>query len=297
MTEGGRLKNKVAVITGAASGIGLATLERFVAEGASVLAADIQDEKGAGLEHRFGSRVVYRHCNVMDESDIKAAVETAAAHFGGLDILFSNAGAVGARGTIEEVSVTDFDATMRLLLMSVVAGAKHAAPLMMARGGGSIINTASVAGVQAGYGPIAYSTAKAAVVHFTRCAAAELSKHRIRINAICPGMIATSIFGDAFGLARPVADQMAAMLAERSSVMQPIPKPGLPEDIAATAAHLASDDAAFITGTHVIVDGGLTIGPRNAWDEKAVSPLLDVLGISQEQADAMIAARKAQGEF
>ena len=131
---------------------------------------------------------------------------------------------------------------------------------MKARGGGSIINTASIAGLQAGWGPLAYSTAKCAVIHMSRCAAAELSPQKIRVNAICPGLIATSIFGAALGMPREGADQLAAMVAERGAVAQPIPKPGLPEDIAGAALWLASDDSRFVTGTHVVVDGGITIG-------------------------------------
>lgn len=279
-----RLKDKVAVITGAASGIGLATVERFIAEGARVLAADIQDEKGKALEARFPGKLIYRHCNVMEEAQIEAAVEEAVAGFGGLDCIFNNAGAAGAQGGLAAITVADFRATMDLLLTSVMAGTKFAAPHIAKRGGGAIINTASVAGLQTGYGPVAYSTAKGAVIHFTRCAAAELSPQNIRINAICPGMIATSIFGDAVGLTRQEADQMAAMLTESAGIVQPIPRAGLPSDIAAMVAHLASDEGGFITGAHVTVDGGLTIGPRHAWDVSAEQPFLKAMGITDEQA-------------
>lgn len=289
-----RFQGKVALITGAASGIGLGTVERLVAEGAKVLAADIQDEKGAALEARFPGVVAYRHCDVMEEAQIKAAIDSAAEIFGGLDLVFNNAGAIGAAGGLEEVTLEGFKRTLDLLLNSVVAGTMHAIPHLKARGGGAIVNTASVAGVQMGYGPIAYSTAKGAVIHFTRCAAAELGPLNIRINAICPGMIATSIFGDAVGMSRPAADQMAAMLAERSSIVQPLPRSGLPEDIAAMVAHLGSDDGRFITGGHFMVDGGLTIGPRSAWDPTAENIFLKALGIDQQQAEAMRKALRAQ---
>lgn len=289
-----RLDGKVAVVTGAASGIGLGTVERLVAEGARVLATDIQDEKGEALATRFKGAVAYRHCDVMDEAQIKAAIDAAAAEFGGLDILFNNAGAGGAMGGVEETDVEGFRRTLDLLLVSVMAGTKYATPHMKARGGGSIINTASIAGTEAGWGPIAYSTAKGAVIHFTRCAAADLSQYKIRINAICPGFIATSIFGASLGMARPVADQMAALIADKGGPMQPIGRVGAPGDIAAAVAFLASDDAGFITGTHMIVDGGITIGPRHAWDKTASSPFLDALGIDQQQAEAMRVAMTAQ---
>ncbi|MFZ4603079.1 MAG: SDR family NAD(P)-dependent oxidoreductase [Caulobacterales bacterium] len=289
-----RLDGKVAVVTGAASGIGLGTVERLVADGARVLAADIQDEKGEALATRFKGAVAYRHCDVMEESQIKAAMDDAAAEFGGLDIVFNNAGAGGAMGGVEETDVAGFRRTLDLLLVSVMAGVKHALPHLKARGGGAIINTASIAGTEAGWGPLAYSTAKGAVIHFTRCAAADLSQHKIRINAICPGLIATSIFGASLGLARPAADQMAALVADKGGPMQPMGRAGAPADIAAMVAFLASDDASFITGAHFIVDGGITIGPRHAWDRSAPSPFLDALGIDPAQAEAMRLAMAQQ---
>jgi NAD(P)-dependent dehydrogenase (short-subunit alcohol dehydrogenase family) len=290
----GKLFGKVAVITGAASGIGLGAVERFVAEGAQVLACDIQDEKGAMLEARSKGNVRYLRCDVTREAEIKAIMDGAVAHFGGLDILFNNAGAGGdMRGAID-ANLESWRRTFDLLLYSIVAGVKYAAPHMQKRGGGAIINTASIAGLQAGYGPIAYSVAKAGVVHYSRVAAAELSAHKIRVNAICPGFIATSIFGASLGMERPVADQMAALLAEKGGGVQPIGRTGKPEDIAAMAAFLASDDGGFITGAHFLVDGGITIGPRQAWDTSSPSPLLTALGISPEQAEAMRLAQQQQ---
>jgi NAD(P)-dependent dehydrogenase (short-subunit alcohol dehydrogenase family) len=143
---------------------------------------------------------------------------------------------------------------------------------MLERGAGSIITTASIAGLQAGWGPIAYSSAKAAVIHMSRVAAAQLSRQKIRVNAICPGLIGTSIFGASIGLPRDVADQMAARFAETAAQVQPIPKAGAPEDIAKAALYLASDDSEFVTGTHLVVDGGITVGGAHSWDPGAVSP-------------------------
>jgi NAD(P)-dependent dehydrogenase (short-subunit alcohol dehydrogenase family) len=210
--------------------------------------------------------------------------------FGGLDILFNNAGHGGAPTGVADMTAEGWDATFALLLRGPVLGMKHALPLMLARGGGSVINTASIAGLQAGFGPLAYSTAKCAVIHMSRCAAAELSPQKIRVNAICPGLIATSIFGASMGLPREVADQMAARVAEVGPQIQPMPKSGLPEDIARAALYLASDDSAFVTGTHIVVDGGLTIGGRSSWDSSAPSPLLSAMGITPEQAEQMRAA-------
>jgi NAD(P)-dependent dehydrogenase (short-subunit alcohol dehydrogenase family) len=287
----GQLDGKVAVITGGASGIGLGTVELFIAEGAKVVAADVQDEKGKQLQARFGDRLRYVHCDVTQEAEIAATMAAATEAFGGLDILFNNAGSVGAVQGVADMTTEAWDFTMNLLLRSVMLGMKHATPLMQARGGGAIVNTASIAGLEAGWGPIAYSTAKAGVIHLTRVAAAQLSPLKIRVNAICPGLIATSIFGAAVGLPREVADQMAARIADGAHKMQPVPKAGLPEDIARACLYLASDASAFVSGTKLVVDGALTIGDRHSWDPSAASPIMEILGFTPEQAEAMRAAQ------
>ena len=274
----GRLDGKVALITGGASGIGLGTVELFVAEGAKVVAADIQDEKGAMLEKRFPGQVAYAHCDVTSEAEIEAALQKAKTEFGGLDILFNNAGISDRMTSIGEITADGWSWIFDILVRGPALGMKHAVPLMLERGGGSIINTASIAGLQAGFGPIAYSTAKAGVIHMSRVAAAQLSPQKIRVNAICPGLIATSIFGASFGLPREVADQMAARVAENAAQAQPVPKAGLPDDIAQAALYLASDAAAFVSGTHLVVDGGITVGGRHSWDPNMVSPFATILG-------------------
>jgi len=274
----GRLDGKVAVVTGGVSGIGLGTVELFVAEGARVVAADIQDEKGAMLEKRFPGKVAYAHCDVTDEGQIAAALAKAKTEFGGLDILFNNAGISDRMTSIAEVTADGWSWIFDVLVRGPALGMKHAVPLMLERGGGSIINTASIAGLQAGFGPIAYSTAKAGVIHMSRVAAAQLSPQKIRVNAICPGLIATSIFGASMGMPREVADQMAARIVENAAAVQPVPKAGLPDDIAQAALYLASDAAAFVSGTHLVVDGGITVGGRHSWDATAGSPFLALFG-------------------
>ena len=276
----GRLDGKVAVITGGCSGIGLGSVELFVAEGACVVAADIQDDKGKMLEQRFPDRVRYAHCDVTSEADIAATMAAATDAFGGLDILFNNAGISDRMSSIAEITVEGWDWIYGILVRGPALGMKHAAPLMEARGGGAIINTASVAALQAGWGPIAYSSAKAAVLHMSKVAAAQLSPKKIRVNAICPGLIATSIFGASLGMPREVADQMAARVQEFGATIQPMPKAGVPDDIAQAALYLASDAGAFVTGTHLVVDGGITIGSRHAWDPEAVSPFAAALGLT-----------------
>ena len=274
----GRLDGKVAVITGGVSGIGLGTVELFVAEGARVVAADIQDEKGAMLEKRFPGKVVYAHCDVTSEAEIEAMLQKAKTEFGGLDILFNNAGISDRMTSIGEITADGWSWIFDILVRGPALGMKHAVPLMLERGGGSIVNTASIAGLQAGFGPIAYSTAKAGVIHMSRVAAAQLSPQKIRVNAICPGLIATSIFGASFGLPREMADQMAARVADNAAGAQPVPKAGMPEDIAQAALYLASDAAAFVSGTHIVVDGGITVGGRHSWDANMISPFATILG-------------------
>ncbi|HZZ34991.1 MAG TPA: SDR family oxidoreductase [Caulobacteraceae bacterium] len=284
----GRLEGKVALITGACSGIGLGTLELFVAEGACVVAADLQDEKGAILEKRFPDTVRYVHCDVTDPDQHAAAFLMAREAFGGLDVLFNNAGYAGLPGGVEAMNVKGWDEIFAVLVRAPAHGMHLALPLMRERGGGSVINTASIAGLQAGWGPLAYSAAKSAVIHMSRCAAAELSPQKIRVNAICPGLIATSIFGTALGLSRDVADQMAAHVAAHAATTQPVAKPGLPQDIAEAALFLASDASAFVTGTHIVVDGGITVGSRHAWDTAAPNPFAEIMGVSAEQVAEVV---------
>lgn len=287
---GSRLQHKVAFITGACSGIGLATAERFVEEGARVLAADIQDDAGAALQQRLAGQLIYAHCDVTQPAQIQAAIERAVAEFGGLDIVFNNAGAGGQRGGMEEMTLEGWDHTMNLLLRSVMAGTLYALPHLKARGGGAIVNTASISALASGYAPVAYSTAKAAVLHFSKVTAADLARHRIRVNAVVPGFIATGIFGAGFGLDRNASQQMAATLAERGGSLQPAGRVGRPEDIAEAVLYLASDAAGFVTGTHLVVDGGMTVGTRASWDPSAPKPVQEALGLTPEALQAMAQA-------
>ena len=259
-----RLKGKVAVITGGCSGIGLGTVERFAAEGARVLVGDIDEAAGRALEARYSGEVAYRRCDVTDEAEIAGLMDAAAERFGGLDVVFNNAGAGGALESLEEITGAAWDRTHALLLRSVALGMRYAIPHLKRRGRGSIINTASIAGLQAGAGPIAYSTMKAAVIHLTRLAAAELGRDRIRVNAICPGLILTNIFTP--GVPQAFADMVKADMRQSAPEAQPIPKPGEPADIAAAALFFASDESEFVTGVHMLVDGGMFTGPRQAWD-------------------------------
>lgn len=261
-----KLSGKVAVITGAASGIGEATVERFVEAGALVLAADIQEDAGRALEDAYPGRVRYQYCDVTRESDIAGAMDIAARTFGGLDILFNNAGAGGSQLALEEMTGEAWDSTQTLLLRSVALGMRHAVPHMKARGGGAIVNTASVAGLQAGAGPVAYSSAKAGVIHLSKVAAAEFAKYNVRVNAVCPGLILTNIFTASDEIPPHMKAAIKTSMRGTAPGAQPVRKAGEARDIAEACLFLSSDASAFITGTHILVDGGMNIGPRHSWD-------------------------------
>ncbi|HEY9218952.1 MAG TPA: SDR family oxidoreductase [Phenylobacterium sp.] len=267
----GRLENKVAVVTGGSSGIGRGTVERFVAEGALVMVGDIDEAGGAELQKAFPQQIAFRRCDVTSEAEIQSLLDGAADRFGGVDVLFNNAGAGGAREGIAEMTGSAWDLTMSLLLRSVALGMRYAVPHMRKRGGGSIINTASIAGMQAGAGPIAYSVAKAGVIHLSRVAAAELGRDNIRVNAICPGLILTNIFTPSDVVPAGFAEVIKRDMRQTAPNAQPLPKAGSPEDIAAAALFFASDESAFVTGVHMLVDGGMFTGPRNAWDRQMQS--------------------------
>lgn len=280
-----RLDGKVAVITGGASGIGEATVRLFVEEGAAVTIADLQDIRGRQLATELGSRAVYRHTDVSVEADVQTIVEETVARFGRLDCLFNNAGAAGVGGPIAEIPVAGFDATIGVLLRGVFLGMKHAAAAMTRQGAGSIISTASVAGLGAGLGPHVYSAAKAAVIHLTRSVAMELGESGVRVNCICPGGIATPIFGKAFGLPPEQAEATVPLMKSVLETLQPIKRPGLPDDIAHAALWLASDESSFVNGHALVVDGGLSSG--RLWSEMEQRRLLlrAALGISGTSAN------------
>jgi NAD(P)-dependent dehydrogenase (short-subunit alcohol dehydrogenase family) len=275
----GRLSGKVAVITGAASGIGRGTVDLFVKEGAKVIAADIQDDKGARMEEEHGKALRYVRCDVTKEGEIKAAIDLAQKAFGRVDCLFNNAGTPGPLENAEIVTAESFDAVMHLHVRAAMLGIKHAVPVMRAQGAGSIISTASIAGLQNGFGPLLYSVAKAAIVHMTKLSAAQLGPMNIRVNCICPGLIATPIFAKGIGLATQVADQTVAAVTEAGKNAQPIPRTGLPRDIGEAALYLASDASGFVNGHALVVDGGITVGPTGAAQAQVFVPFVQAMGI------------------
>ncbi len=253
----GRLDGKVAAITGGASGIGAGTVRRFLEEGAQVLIADLDGDKGAALAAELGAGSAFLRTDVSKEEDVAAMIAETVDRFGRIDVLYNNAGFGGALGPIESTSVADYDLTMDVLLKSVFLGMKHVAPVMKAQGSGSIISTASVAGLRVGYAPHLYSVAKCAVIHLTKTVALELGEHGVRVNAICPGFIATPL-----AAGRPDADEsQIEQLRATGASSQVLGRVGEPLDIANMALFLASDDAEWITGREFVVDGGFEAGP------------------------------------
>jgi NAD(P)-dependent dehydrogenase (short-subunit alcohol dehydrogenase family) len=258
----GALEGNVAIITGGTSGIGARTVERFVAEGAKVVIAGRRREEGEALARRLGPAASFIRTDVAKEAEVKAMIEHALATFGRLDCLFNNAGNPGRMTGIADVDMGHFDAIMNVHVRGVVLGMKHAAPVMSRQGSGSIINTGSVGGLRAGTSPHIYATAKAAVIHLTRCVAIELAEQGIRVNSISPGAIVTGIFAKGAGLSDGAADQTAEGLKERFARVQPLHRAGVPDDIAQAAVYLASDASGFVTGHDIVVDGGQIAGPQ-----------------------------------
>jgi NAD(P)-dependent dehydrogenase (short-subunit alcohol dehydrogenase family) len=266
-TTTGRLGGKVAIITGATSGIGLRTAEIFVAEGARVVIAGRRVAEGEALASQLGADCIFRQTDVTVEEQVKALTALAVDKFGRLDCVFNNAGGPAQTGGIEGLEVERFDLAMATLVRSVMLGMKHAAPIMKKQGFGSIINNGSIAGRLAGFSSsMVYGAAKAAVIHLTKCVAMELGEAGVRVNSISPGAIATGIFAKALGLTVEAAENTPPVMREVYKSAQPIPRAGLPDDIAYAAVFLASDESTFINGHDLVVDGAIT-GGRN-WTQQ-----------------------------
>jgi NAD(P)-dependent dehydrogenase (short-subunit alcohol dehydrogenase family) len=244
---GQELSGKVAIVTGGAGGLGRATVELFVEEGAKVVIADVDTERGEDLAAKLGGAAAFKRTDVASADEIQALVDFAVARFGGLHVMFNNAGVSGSMSLrFLDDELKDFERVMAVNLFGVMVGSQRAARHMVKNGGGSIINTSSIAGINAGGGVMTYRASKAAVIHFTRSLAIDLADHGIRVNCIAPGLIPTGI-----------AD------FDRGPVMrvsQPLKRQGQPRDVANAALFLASERSAQTTGIVLPVDGGTTVG-------------------------------------
>jgi len=276
----GRLQDKVCIVTGATSGIGKRTAEIFAAEGAKLVIAGRREEQGHAVARSIGARCDFVRTDVTQEAQVKALVDFTMARHGRLDCLFNNAGGPAPVGGIEGIPAEGFDAAIAVLLRSVVLGMKHVAPIMMRQRAGSIINNGSIAGTRAGYSSsLIYSAAKAGVIHLSKCVAMQLGEHNVRVNSISPGGIATGIFAKALGLSIEKAEQTAEAIKAGLAGMQPIPRAGLPDDIASAAVFLASDESTFVNGHDLVVDGGVVAGRLWTPQQEALKGLRGAFGI------------------
>ncbi|MBC2960079.1 SDR family NAD(P)-dependent oxidoreductase [Nocardioides deserti] len=248
------LVGKVVVVTGGASGIGRACVERFVEEGCTTIVADVQREPGEAVADELGDLASYLHLDVTDEESIAALVDTVVERHGRLDVFMANAAVFGAIGPIAEQRTPDVDLTLAVNLRGVILSLKHAARAMVPQGSGVIITTASPGGLIGGAGPHVYSATKAGIIGLTRSVAAELRPRGIRVTAVVPGAIASAMTASALV---GDADDLEAT-AERMAKGSMLGRAGLPEDLAGAVAFLASDDAGYVTGSELFVDAGYT---------------------------------------
>lgn len=254
-----RLGHKVVVITGAASGIGDAAARQFAEEGATVVIADLQQEKGEALARAMGGDTLFQRTDVTCESDVHALIQNTVRRFGRIDCLYNNAGFGCATRPIAETPLEEFESQVAVLLRGTFLGIKHAAAEMKKQRAGSIVNTSSVAGIAGGYSNHVYSAAKAGVISLTRSTALELGEHGIRVNCVCPASIPTPIFVHGIPLTEEEVPKAVEKIGPWLS-HNPLGRCGTPEDIARAALWLASDESAYVTGQAIVVDGGLTSG-------------------------------------
>ena len=255
------LAGKVAIVTGGASGIGRGTVERFLAEGARVVIADIDEDRGLALAAELGADALFQRTDVSDPEQIGALVATAVEKFGGLHVMVNNAGVSSTmHSRFLDDDLSDFHRVMAVNVLGVMAGTRDAARHMAAHGGGSIVNMTSIGGIQAGGGVMTYRASKAAVIQFTKSAAIELAYYEIRVNAIAPGNIPTPLLATTVKMDPEEHERYEAAIRETMRADRPLKREGTPADIAEAALYFASDRSRYVTGTVLPVDGGTVAG-------------------------------------
>jgi NAD(P)-dependent dehydrogenase (short-subunit alcohol dehydrogenase family) len=256
------LAGKVAIVTGGASGIGAGIVEKFLAEGARVVIADVERDRGEALAATLGADAAFRLTDVSDPDQVGALVAGAVATFGGLDVMVNNAGISSKmhRSFLDD-DLADFQRVMAVNVLGVMAGTRDAARHMAGSGGGSIINLSSIGGIQAGGGVMTYRASKAAVIQFTKSAAIELAYHDVRVNCIAPGSIPTPILASsASGKTPQDLERFEQRIRAQMRADRPLQREGTPEDVAEAALYLAGDRSRYVTGTVMRVDGGTAAG-------------------------------------
>ncbi|MDB5527363.1 MAG: NADP-dependent 3-hydroxy acid dehydrogenase YdfG [Devosia sp.] len=271
------LEGKVAIIVGGTSGIGARTAELFVEEGATVVVAGRRSEAGESLVLKLGPSASFVKTDAANAADIKNLIEGTAAKFGRIDCLFNNAGYGIPQRSIVDLDIEEFDGQMAVVVRAVMLAMKFVAPIMLAQRSGCILNTGSIAAHRSGLSSQTYSMAKAAVIHATRCVSAELGESNIRVNSISPGSIVTGVFAKGVGVDPNIADRFLETVTKRFASAQPIPRAGMPEDIARAALYLASDAGSFVNGIDLVVDGGVITGNRFSQGKEARRELVDAL--------------------
>ncbi|OBK19108.1 SDR family NAD(P)-dependent oxidoreductase [Mycobacterium asiaticum] len=255
------LADKVAVVTGAASGLGRGIAQRFAAEGARVVIADVETEGGQALAETLGPNAVFQRTDVSDPEQVSALVAIAVQTFGGLHIMVNNAGVSGPLRRLLDDDFADFHRVMAVNVLGVMTGTRDAARHMAANGGGSIINLTSIGGIQAGGGVMTYRASKAAIIQFTKSAAIELAYHEIRVNAIAPGNIPTPILASSAGDMDPEElERFEARIRQGMRDDRPLKREGTPDDVAEAALYLAGERSRYVTGIVLPVDGGTVAG-------------------------------------
>ncbi|MEV7983217.1 glucose 1-dehydrogenase [Streptomyces sp. NPDC086519] len=249
---------RVAVVTGGAAGLGRATVERLLAAGSRVVVGDVDREAGESLAKQHGKDVRYRHTDVAVAEQVRDLVDFAVAEFGGLHLMVNNAGVPGAmRMSILDEDFADFERVLAVNLYGVMTGTREAARHMVANGGGAVVNISSIGGAEAGPGVLSYRASKAAVIHFSKCAALDLAEYGIRVNCVAPGGIPTGLLASA-----TADDETAKAIRAHMAATQPLPRVGTPQDVAEAVAYLGGDASLHVTGTVLTVDGGATAGRR-----------------------------------
>lgn len=255
------MADRVAVVTGGASGLGRGMVERFVAEGARVVIADVDVPGGEAMAAALGSNAHFHRTDVSDPEQVGALVATTVEKFGDLHVMVNNAGVSGPLCGLLDDDLSDFHRVMAVNVLGVMAGTRDAARHMAAHGGGSIINVTSIGGVQAGGGVMTYRASKAAVIQFTKSAAIELAYNEIRVNAIAPGGIRTPILASsATGMDPAELERFEAGIRQTMRDDRPLKREGSPDDVAEAALYLATDRSRYVTGTVLPVDGGTVAG-------------------------------------